>query len=49
MDLDMVGEADVYVDSLYSVVVVGVMFEVDGEAVVDDDGVGVVEVDVETV
>ena len=29
MDLDMVGEADVYVDSLYSVVVVGVMFELE--------------------
>ena len=29
MDLDMVGLAEVDVDSVYSVVVVGVMFELD--------------------
>ena len=29
MDLDMVGVAEVDVDSVYSVVVVGVMFELD--------------------
>ena len=49
MDLDMVGMVEVDVDSVYSLVVVGVMFELDGEAVVDDDGVGMVVVDVETV
>ena len=37
MDLDMVGMVEANVDSVYSVVVVGIMFELDGEAVVLDN------------
>ena len=37
MDLDMVGMVEANVNSVYSVVVVGIMFELHGEAVVLDN------------